>query len=157
MTIARGLEGVVLTETRLSDVDGERGRLIIGGVPVEALAPRARFEEVLFLLWNDRFPTADEYAALRAALAAQRALPAATVTLLRAAAARGVPCMDALRMGVATLCETDVCPTGSATPLQSAIGLVARFPTIVAAYWRLRQGLEPIAPRSQLGHAANYL
>jgi citrate synthase len=157
-TIARGLEGVVVTETRLSDVDGERGRLVIGGVPVEELAPQAGFEEVLFLLWHNRFPTADEYRPLCAALAAQRPLPAATIALLRAAAAVRVPCMDALRMGVATLSAADP-SAGAATParLADAIGLVARFPTIVATYWRLAHGREPIAPHAELGHAANYL
>jgi len=156
--IARGLEGVVVTETRLSDVDGERGRLIIGGVPVEELAPQARFEEVLFLLWHDRFPTAHEYRALREALAAQRTLTGKTVALLRAAAARRVPCMDALRMGVATLSASDA-PAGGAgwaLRLRDAIGLVARFPTVVATYVRLRQGQAPVAPRADLGHAANY-
>ena len=157
-TIARGLEGVVVTATKLSDVDGERGRLIIGGVPVEELAPQARFEEVVFLLWHDRFPSAREHETLRATLAAQRTLPAKTVTLLRAAAARRVPCMDALRTGVATLSAADA-PAGTAGQalrLQDAIGLVARFPTIVATYARLRQGREPVAPRADLGHAANY-
>lgn len=158
-TIARGLEGVVVTETRLSDVDGERGRLSIGGVPVEELAPQARFEEVLFLLWHDRFPTADECRALRQALAAERRVPAATLAVLRDAAARGVPCMDALRMGVATLsaAEPAAVETTPTTRLRDAIGLVARFPTIVAAYWRLRQGREPVAPHAELEHAANYL
>ncbi|HVO27738.1 MAG TPA: citrate/2-methylcitrate synthase [Candidatus Margulisiibacteriota bacterium] len=158
MTITRGLEGVVVTETRLSDVDGERGRLVIGGVPVEELAPQACFEDVLFLLWHDRFPTADEQHALHAALAAQRSLPAATVALLRAAALRRVPCMEALRMGVATLSATDPSAgTAAAAGLADAIGLVARFPTVVATYWRLRHGREPIAPDAELGHAANYL
>ena len=158
-TIARGLEGVVVTETRLSDVDGERGRLIIGGVPVEELAPQAGFEEVLFLLWHERFPTAGERRELQEALAAARHLPAATTALLRDAAARRVPCMDALRMGVATLSVTAPASdeAAPATRLHDAIGLVARVPTCVATYWRLRQGREPVAPHSELGHAANYL
>jgi citrate synthase len=156
--IARGLEGVVVTETRLSDVDGEHGRLTIGGVPVEELAPQARFEEVLFLLWHDRFPSTREYQDLREGLAVQRTLPGKTAPLLRAAAARRVPCMDALRMGVATLSAADA-PAGDAgwaRRLHDAVGLVARFPTIVATYARLRQGREPVAPRADLGHAANY-
>ena len=52
-----GLEGIVVAATRLSEVDGERGRLIIGGFPVEELAPHASFEEVLFLLWHGRLPS----------------------------------------------------------------------------------------------------
>jgi len=159
-TLASGLKGIAVTTTRLSDVDGERGRLFIGGVPVEELAPRARFEDVLFLLWHDRFPTADESDAVRAALAAQRRIPAATVALLRSAARRRVSVMDALRMGVATLSAAAATPTGESTAasrLDDAIGLVARFPTLVATYWRLRRGEEPVAPDPHLGHAANYL
>ena len=153
-TIARGLEGVVVTETRLSDVDGERGRLIIGGVPVEELAPQARFEEVLFLLWHDRFPSADEYQELRdgagGAASLSRRRPWRSCVRRRA---RRVPCMDALRMGVATLSASDA-PAGDdgrALRLRDAIGLVARFPTIVATYARLRQGQEPIAPTRRSG------
>ena len=56
--IARGLEGVKFAQTRLSKVDGQAGQLTIGGYPLEALAPNASFEEVLFLLWNDRLPGA---------------------------------------------------------------------------------------------------
>ena len=54
--IKRGLAGVVLTETRMSRVDGEAGELIIGGFPLEEIAPYAYFEEVLYLLWNDQLP-----------------------------------------------------------------------------------------------------
>ncbi|MEN8183879.1 MAG: citrate/2-methylcitrate synthase, partial [Myxococcota bacterium] len=60
--IHRGLEGIVVTETRLSRVDGEAGRLLLAGFPVEELAPRAGFEETLFLLWNDRRPGPGELA-----------------------------------------------------------------------------------------------
>ncbi len=151
--IARGLEGVVLTETRLSDIDGVQGRLIIGGVAVEELAPHASYEEVLHLLWYDRFPTAAEHEALRTTLAEHRALPAATVALLRAAAEVGAGAMDALRMAAATL----VAAHNGPAQVRDAVEMVARFPSIVAAYWRLSRGEEPVAPRADLGHAANYL
>src|SRR5436309_1549753 len=73
------------------------------GFPVEELAPRAAFEETTWLLWNGSLPTADELATFRRRLAGRRALPAATLDLLRAAARRRVPAMDALRMGAGTL------------------------------------------------------
>ena len=157
--IARGLEGVVVTETRLSHVDGERGELVIGGFPVEELAGPACFEEVLHLLWHGRLPDERERAGLRRELAAQRALPAATRALLVDAARGATPAMDALRMGVATLSLGDPAPGDSsrAANLRRAVGLVARCPTIVATYWRVRRGLAPLAPRADLGHAANYL
>ncbi|HKH11530.1 MAG TPA: citrate synthase/methylcitrate synthase [Rubrobacter sp.] len=148
-TFVAGLEGVVAARTRISGVDGEAGVLTLAGFPVEELAGRASFEEVVYLLRYGDLPDAGELAAFRAALAGRRGLPEATVDLLRVAAARGVPAMDALRMAADTL-SLDV----SEDP---ALDLVARFPVIVAAHHRLFRGEEPIGPDPGLGHAANYL
>ena len=147
-----GLEGVVAAQTRLSSVDGQAGELIIAGFPVEELARRATFEETVYLLWYDKLPDAAELTAFRQRLAAQRELSPETVELLRAAASRKVPPLDALRMAAGTLSLQ-----GSADPAQQALRLIATFPTIVAAYWRLLNGQDPLAPRPDLGHAANYL
>ena len=147
--LVAGLNGVVAAETRLSGVDGEAGELVIGGFPVEELAGRAAFEETVYLLWHDALPDAGELAALRGALAERRALPPATLGLLRAVAGDGVPAMDALRMAAGT-----VMPGASE---EEALSLVARLPTIVAAYWRISNGWEPVAPDPELGHAANFL
>jgi len=157
--VRHGLEGVVAAETRLSDVDGERGELVIGGFPVAELAPHATFEEVLHLLWQGRLPTEREAEGMRAALGARRALPAPTLEVLRAAGARSLPAMDALRMGVATLSLVDEWPAdmSRAAQLDRALLLVAQAATIVAAYRRLRTGRSPIAPDPRLPHAANYL
>ena len=150
--VASGLDGVVAAETRLSAVDGEAGELVIAGFPVEELASRATFEEVVYLLWHDALPRSGELASFREELAARRALPRATVELLRAAAAEGVPAMDALRMAAGTVSLGEV-----EDPRDEALALVARVPAIVAAYWRLANGEEPVAPDPALGHAANYL
>src|SRR5580765_7853149 len=98
MTINSGLEGVVAATTRLSDVDGERGELVIAGFPVGELAEHATFEETTWLLWHGDLPSASQLEAFRAELAGARALPAATVALLRACARRGMTPMDALRV-----------------------------------------------------------
>jgi citrate synthase len=142
-----GLAGVVAATTELSSVDGERGELILAGFPVGELAPRASFEETTWLLWHGDLPSAAELTAFRAALAAERDLPAAALDLLRACAAAGVDPMDALRMAAGTISLTSASPEA----------IVGRAPTIVAAYWRLRRGLDPIAPRSDLAYAANFL
>lgn len=157
--VARGLEGIVLTETRLSHVDGARGELTIAGFAVDELALHASYEDVLCLLWNGTLPTDEERAALRATMAAERELPPLAFEMLRAAAAQKAPVMDALRMVVSMLSLTDTQgdARGRDAELARARGLVARFPTIVAAYWRLRNGQEPVAPSSTLNHAANYL
>jgi len=156
--IARGLEGVKFAQTRLSKVDGQAGQLTIGGYPLEALAPNASFEEVLFLLWNDRLPGGAELRDLKDDLAARRALPMAAGAVLREAAARKLPIMDGMRMGIDTigLCSDEPHPAGQ-VDVGCAVALVAHMPTVAAAYWRLLHGLEPIDARADLGHAANYL
>ncbi len=143
---------MIAAETRLSSVDGEAGELIIAGFPVEELASRASFDEVVYLLWHDALPDTGQLTAFRKELAGWRALPGATLELLRAAAAERAAAMDALRMAAGT--------TGLGVSDDSraqALALVARLPTIAAAYWRLLGGEEPVAPEPELGHAANYL
>ncbi len=70
-----GLEGIVAAQTRLSQVDGQAGELISAGFPVEELAPRASFEELVYLLWNDALPERQQLAECRHALAQERTLP----------------------------------------------------------------------------------
>ncbi|HVP28517.1 MAG TPA: citrate/2-methylcitrate synthase [Myxococcota bacterium] len=161
---ARGLENVVVGSTRLSRVDGEAGSLVIGGFPVEELAPRARFEEVLFLLWRDRLPTGPELADLRNGLAAARALPKATLAVLAHAAAAGLDAMDALRLGVASLpladpdlARTELDGEPRAANERRGLALVAATSAIVASFHRLRGGEAPVAPDPALDHAANHL
>jgi citrate synthase len=145
--INSGLEGVVAAATRLSHVDGERGELVIAGYRVEELAACATFEETTWLLWHGRLPAAVELDSFREALAGARRVPDATVALLRACARCRMPVMDALRVAAGTLSlESD-----------EATGIVARLPAIVASYWQLRHGREPIPPRADLGHVANFL
>jgi citrate synthase len=148
---APGLEGVVATRTRLSSVDGAAGRLVIAGFPVEELAERASFEETLYLLWYGALPDKEQLSVLGRDLAARRALPKVAVEVLEAAATGRVPPMGALRMASGTL------GLGNGDDRDDALRLVAAFPTIVAAYWRLSQGYEPIEPDPELTHAANYL
>jgi citrate synthase len=152
--VQAGLEGIVAAQTRLSHVDGQRGELILAGFPIEQLAPRATFEEVVHLLWHDRLPDAQELAALREALASRRNLPCATLDLLAAAAREQLPPMDALRMAAGTL-DLQL-PADERSDRGLALALLARLPTAAAAYWRLRKGCEPVAPDPSLGHAANY-
>ena len=142
-----GLAGVVAAATRLSHVDGERGELILGGFRVGELAPRATFEEVTWLLWHGDLPSARELDAFRASLANERALPDATLALLAGCAAAAIDPMDALRIAAGTVSLLSDAPPA----------IVARVPTIVAAFARLRRGLDPVPPRADLGHAANFL
>jgi len=139
--INQGLEGIVAAQTKLSHVDGERGELIIAGFPVAELAANATFEETVWLLWNGDLPMPHSF---RVDLAARRELDLA---ILYKCAANGVDPMDALRIAAGTI------SIGGGDPRD----IVAKFPTIVAGYARIVKGLEPIAPRRDLSHAANYL
>jgi citrate synthase len=147
LMINSGLEGVVAATTRLSHVDGERGELVIAGFQVGELAGHATFEETTWLLWHGDLPSARQLDAFTAELAAERTLDAATVSLLRECARAQIDPMDALRIAAGTISLTS----------GKARAIVARFPTIVATFWRLRCGSEPLAPRRDLGHAANFL
>ena len=142
-----GLEGVVAATTRLSLVDGERGELVIAGYHVGELAAHATFEETTWLLWHGELPSKPQLDSFRATLASLRALAPATVALLRECAGASLAPMDALRTAAGTISLRSEEPAG----------IVASFPSIVAAYWRLTKGMEPIAPRSDLGHAAGFL
>jgi citrate synthase len=147
-TINAGLEGVVAATTALSDVDGERGELIIAGFPIGELAAHATFEETTWLLWHGDLPSAGQLETFRGELAAERTLPSATLDVLRESARRQIDPMDALRIGAGTISLASDDPRA----------VVGRLPAIVAAYWRLRHNQEPIAPRGAgLGHAADFL
>ena len=148
-----GLEGIAVAETRLSQINGEQGRLTIRGFPINELASNARYEETVFLLLNGRLPTSAEYAEFRNEMSSHRHISEEVQAILQRAAREGKPPMDALRMGVAA---ANIGVTGQ-DPTEDIHRVIAVFPTIVATYWRYRQGKEPVTPRDDLGHAANYL
>jgi citrate synthase len=146
-TVSNGLEGVVAARTRLSHVDGEAGELVIAGFPVGELAANATFEQTTWLLWHGELPSDGELDRFHAELRRYRELPAPTLAILRECARTRLDYMDALRMALGTV----------SLVASEAAAIVAVTPTIVAAHARLTQGKEPIAPRADLGHAANYL
>lgn len=146
-----GLANVVAAETKLSHVDGEKGELIIAGYPLAELAPNASYEQVVYLLWNGKLPSADELSAFREQLVRFRRLPAATLNLLYEIVSKKVAVMDALRMAAGTL------NLASSNEADYPYILVAAFPTIVASYWRLMNGEELVEPRNDLDHAAHFL
>ena len=153
-----GLEGVVVANTEMSDVDGQIGRLTVRGYDIEELAGRATFEEVTYLLWHGTLPTAEQLAQFGRELASYRQLPDETVAAIELAAKRMGP-MDALRFAVASLTadDKDSDDDSREANLARATMLVARVPVIIANYQRLRSGERPIAPHNDLGVAANYL
>jgi citrate synthase len=153
-TFTPGLEGIVAAQTRLSSVDGLAGELIIAGFPLEEMADKATFEETVYLLWNDALPNAKQLAEFKENVSAYRAIPSITLDVLGEAAKQRLDVMDALRMAASTI---SLSMASEADDLHHAYAIVASFPTIVAAYWRLLNGQAPVEPHANLGHAANYL
>jgi citrate synthase len=151
-----GLEGVVAASTALSHVFGEEGKLVYRGYDIHELAGRASFEEVAYLLWMGRLPNEAELAGLLSALGEQRALPVHVIDVVRALPADAEP-MDALRTGVSALGAGGGDQFDDVPDLDEAIALTAKFPGILAAYFRIRQGLEPVAPKAGHNTAQSYL
>lgn len=152
-----GLEGIVVGETVLSNVEGDVGRLTYRGYDIHDLAPKATFEEVVHLLLYGALPTQGQLDTLRATLATRRALPAHTLAILRDIPRDAWP-MDVLRTGISSLSHAlPHEPNGAhVSDIDTALSLIAKLASVVAAASRLRRGLEPIAPRTDLGHAANF-
>ena len=138
-----GLDGVIAAETVMSLVDGQRGVLVIRGLPVEDAARELDFEGVLALLWDGFTDTAD----LKARLGAARGTAWRHVPRLLPAAA-GLPPIDGLRAMIAGLGDD-----ADGMPL----GLVAAMPVFLAALVRQGRGEAPVAPDATAGHAADLL
>ena len=148
-----GLEGIVGSQTAISMVDGANGRLVYQGYVIADLAQEMSFEEVAFLLWEGRLPTRAELEALSLELAANRTLTQAANIALDALPSETDP-MDVLR-SVVSVQGVEHRLAKPTVPL--AIHAAASFPTILAMFHRRQLGLEPIQPRRDLSHAANYL
>jgi citrate synthase len=157
--IKRGLEGVVFTETYLSSIDGEAGRLTYCGYDIGDLAAHASYEETAFLLWYQRLPAEAELRMLANWLRANRTLPKMVWGIMHALPEKATP-MEALRTIASTLSIFDrACiheELGGASLCRS-VSLTGKLPTIVASFDRLRRNRPPLEPRSDLGHAANFL
>lgn len=155
---ARGLENVVVASTRLSAIDGTAGRLSYVGYDIHDLAERASFEEVFYLLWYGELPNAEQLRAFNARLVAERSLNAAELDLVRNTPRSGHG-MDALRTMVSALGQLDerAADTGPENVDRVGIRIAAKMATMIAAWARLREGQQPVAPDEKLGHAANFL
>jgi len=157
-TAGAGLRDVVAAPSSICFIDGEQGILSYRGYNIHDLARHSTFEEVVFLLWNGRLPKRGELDELNARLVANRALPEEIISMLKSFPKSAVP-MDALRTAVSALEFYD--PERSDNSLDAnrrrALSLTARFATLIAAIDRIRNGKEPLDPKPELSHAANFL
>jgi citrate synthase len=153
----KGLEGVVAAQTRISDVDGRRGRLFYAGYDIADLAAHATFEETIYLLHHLELPTAAQLEETVAILRADSVLDELLVGLIGSLADRTGP-MTTLRTAVSAAAAFD--PDGDDSEqanLRKAYRLMAKTPQVIATYQRLRAGADAVEPRDDLGIAANFL
>ena len=156
--IKKGLEGVVVAESKVCLIDGINGRLYYRGYSIEDLAENCSFEEVAYLLLYEKLPNKSELAAFSKDLNRHRNLPKHIINMMRTFC-KGMTSMEALRTTVSALScgDPDTRKVSLKDHLHNSISLIAKFPTIVAYYNRIRHGLEPISSDPRLGYAANFL
>jgi citrate synthase len=157
-TTTDGLEDIVAAHSHICDLDGKLGKLTYFGVDIHDLANHASFEETAYLLWHGVLPTPVQLAEVKAQLRDARPLPAAVSECMRLLPRSSTP-MDVLRTVVSILAMFDARPDDKSPDAnrQRAIQLTAVMPTIVATWERLRTGKDPVEPRPDLDHAANFL
>lgn len=153
-----GLAGVPAAKSKISFVDGLQGILEYRGIRIEELAKHSTFPETAFLLLFNRLPTKEELAQFNTDLIQHRRIKYKITDLLKCLPENGHP-MDALQSAVAALGMfypvADV--KNETTRYWTAVRLIAKLPTIVAAFARVRRGDEHIQPRDDLSYAENFL
>jgi citrate synthase len=158
MAARKGLVRVHADATAISTVKPESGSLTYRGYPVQELARRCSFEEIAYLLWRGELPEHDEVVAQNRAERAQRALDPLIAATLDDLPVTAHP-MDTLRRAVSLLGASDPAADDNSPAAihAKALRLFAKLPAVVAMDQRRRHGLGAIAPRDDLGHAANFL
>ena len=157
-TAARGLKGIIAADTKICDVDGDLGKLIYRGYNIHDLAKNSSFEETAYLLFKGELPSSSELAEFNKVLVHHREIEPPVLAFLKTLP-RNTPPMTALRSavsmsGVYDPIAEDDSPEAN---FEKSIRLTAEMTTIVAAIQRIQAGLEPIAPRQDLSHAANFM
>lgn len=156
--IHKGLDDIVIDESRLSLVDGTNGKLYYAGYRIEDLAANALYEEVVFLLWENRLPNRQELETLRAAIADAANLPEPVITLLKSFPKDANP-MSVLRTAASALALYDP-DSENNTPeanRRKATRLTGQITAITAAWPRIRKGQDVIPPRHDLTLAENFI
>ncbi len=157
MSTTRGLEGVVATTSSVSSIID--GVLTYHGFDIDDLADNASFEEVIFLLWNGRLPKEEELQQLTEDLANYAEVPQGVIDQMKMYPIDQVHPMAALRTAISFLglYDAEADDQSEEANKRKALKLQAQIQTIVTAFSRIREGKEPVAPRKDLGFAANFL
>jgi len=154
----KGLREVVAADTRISDIDGDLGRLWYVGYDIADLAEHASYEEIVYLLHHLDLPARDQLEDLNEFMTDERDLSPFLANLMHELAQQTSP-MSMLRTGIsaASAYDPDGWDESAEAQLRKALRLVAKSPTLITHYHRLRTGQDVIPPNPKLPHAANFL
>ncbi len=157
MNVKKGLEGVVMDTSSVSKVNAETNSLVYRGYPVQDLAENCTFEEVAFLLYTGELPNKNQLAEFSKKEKSLRDITKENLQVIKTLPKKCHP-MDSIRTGVSFLgCEDeriwDASPTAN---MDKAIHLLAKIPTMIAADYRFKKGLDFIAPNPNLSIAENF-
>jgi citrate synthase len=152
-----GLEDIIAGESGICFIDGEKGILAYRGYNIHELATNSTFEETCHLLWFGRLPKQAELDDTTKKLASSRTVPQQVIDFMKTLPKKALP-MEVLRTAVSMLSifdpeAEDMSPEAN---LRKAIRLTAQTATLVTAFDRIRNGKEPVTPRADLSHAANF-
>jgi len=156
--IKRGLQGVPIGESSVSSIDGKKGVLRYRGYDIKDLAIHVTYEEALYLLWNGALPNKKKLAVFKKLLKKERTLPKQVLSLIKSFPKSAHP-MAVLRSACSTMSglDKDAENISQKAVMQKALRLTSVFPTIVAAFERVRLGKNIIQPNNKLDHAENFL
>jgi len=152
-----GLEGIIAGESSICSIDSEAG-LRYRGFDIYDLASNATFPEIIHLLIHKELPNAQQLEAIRKQLSAERDVPSQVIEMLRLLPKNTHP-MDAMRTGTSMLASFDpeLNDNSHDANVRKSIRIIAKLPNMTCAFHRLSKGKDPIAPRADLGPAANFL
>ncbi|MGI8891515.1 MAG: citrate synthase [Chthoniobacterales bacterium] len=155
---AKGLEGIIANSTRLSAVVGDKGQLVYCGYDINELAGKVSYEEIVYLLWNNKLPNKKELEGCRETLRSQRQLPDGVIDFIQNAPKKAGP-MDVIRTAVSMLglYDKDLSDSSQETNKGRARSITAKIGVIAAYFHRARKGKDLPPVRDDLGEAAHFL
>jgi len=158
VVIHKGLDNVYVKESNICFIDGEASKLFYRGYSIEDLAKDSSFEETSYLLIHGTLPTKPQLCEFNRLLESYRSLEPAALRLIRSFPTSSDP-MDALRTAVSALGLFDPQPLNDSidSKIDKALRILAKIPTIICTLDRIRNGQEPVSPKTGLSHAANFL
>ena len=158
VVIHKGLDNVYVKESKICFIDGEASKLFYRGYSIEDLAEHSTFEETAYLLIYGSLPSSQQLEDFKKRIQSNRSLEPGLLQLIRSFPITSDP-MDVLRTAVSALALYDPQPTTEKIEerIDKAVRILGKAPTIIAAFDRLRNRKEPIPPRPDLGHAADFL